>query len=35
VLAEAAYKALGARNLEVVFPQSGLQRRNFLNIVQV
>jgi uncharacterized protein (DUF1501 family) len=35
VLAEAAYKTLSARNLEVVFPQSGLQRRNFLNILQV
>jgi len=35
VLGEAAYKTLGARNLEVVFPESGLQRRNFLNILQV
>jgi uncharacterized protein (DUF1501 family) len=35
VLGEAAYKTLGARNLDVVFPQSGLQRRNFLNILQV
>ncbi len=35
VLGEAAYKTLGARNMEVVFPQSGLQRRNFLNILQV
>lgn len=35
VLAEAAYKTLGARNLEVVFPQANLQRRNFLNILQV
>jgi len=35
VLAEAAYKTLGARHLEVMFPQSGLQRRNFLNILQV
>jgi uncharacterized protein (DUF1501 family) len=35
VLAEAAYKTLGARNLEVVFPQANLQRRSFLNILQV
>jgi uncharacterized protein (DUF1501 family) len=35
VLSEAAYRTLGARNLELVFPQSGLQRRNFLNILQV
>jgi uncharacterized protein (DUF1501 family) len=35
VLSEAAYKTLGAQDLEVVFPQSGLQRRNFLNILQV
>lgn len=35
VLAEAAYMTLGARNLELVFPQSNLQRRNFLNILQV
>ncbi|MGA8530981.1 MAG: DUF1501 domain-containing protein [Acidobacteriaceae bacterium] len=35
VLSEAAYKTLGARNLEMVFPQSGLSRRNFLNILQV
>jgi uncharacterized protein (DUF1501 family) len=35
VLAEAADKTLGARNLEVVFPHSGLQRKNFLNILQV
>jgi uncharacterized protein (DUF1501 family) len=35
VLGEASYKTLGAPNLEVVFPESGLQRRNFLNILQV
>jgi uncharacterized protein (DUF1501 family) len=35
VLAEAADKTLGAQNLEVVFPHSGLQRKNFLNILQV
>ena len=35
VLGEAAFKTLGARNLELVFPQSGLQNNNFLNIVQV
>ncbi|HEX4039209.1 MAG TPA: DUF1501 domain-containing protein [Acidobacteriaceae bacterium] len=35
VLAEAAYKTLGSRNLELVFPQSGLQRKDFLNILQV
>jgi len=35
VLGEAAYKTLGASNMEVVFPQSNLQRRNFLNILQV
>jgi len=35
VLSEAAYTTLGARNLELVFPQSGMQRRDFLNILQV
>ena len=35
VLGEAAYKTLGARDMQIVFPQSGLQRRNFLNILQV
>jgi uncharacterized protein (DUF1501 family) len=35
VLGEAAFKTLGARNLELVFPQSGLQNSNFLNILQV
>ncbi len=35
VLGETAYKTLGARQLDVVFPESGLQRRNFLNILQV
>jgi uncharacterized protein (DUF1501 family) len=35
VLAEAAFRTLGSRNLEVVFPQSGLQRNDFLNILQV
>lgn len=35
VLSEAAYKTLGARNVEIVFPQSGLSRKDFLNILQV
>ncbi len=35
VLAEAAFKTLGSRNLELVFPQSGLRRKDFLNILQV
>ena len=35
VLSEAAYRTLGARNLELVFPQSGIQKRDFLNILQV
>jgi uncharacterized protein (DUF1501 family) len=35
VLGEAAFKTLGARNMELVFPQSGLGRKDFLNILQV
>ncbi|MGC2638034.1 MAG: DUF1501 domain-containing protein [Acidobacteriaceae bacterium] len=35
VLGEAAFRTLGARNLDLVFPQSGLNKSNFLNIVQV
>jgi uncharacterized protein (DUF1501 family) len=34
VLSEAAFKTLGSRNLELVFPQSGLDRKDFLNILQ-
>jgi uncharacterized protein (DUF1501 family) len=33
VLGEAAYKTLGARNLEVVFPGSQVQPREFLNFI--
>jgi uncharacterized protein (DUF1501 family) len=35
VLGEAAFKTLGSRNLEVVFPQSSLNKRDFLNFLQV
>jgi uncharacterized protein (DUF1501 family) len=35
VLGEAAYQTLGARNLDLVFPQSGLQRKYFLNLLEV
>jgi uncharacterized protein (DUF1501 family) len=35
VLGEAAYKTLGARNLEVVFPGAQLQNSRFLNILKV
>ncbi len=35
VLGEAASKTLGARNLEIVFPESGLQNNHFLNIIKV
>jgi uncharacterized protein (DUF1501 family) len=35
VLAEASFKTLGSRNLEVVFPQARLRRKDFLNILQV
>ncbi len=35
VLGEAAFRTLGARNLELVFPQAGLNRSDFLNILQV
>lgn len=35
VLGEAAYQTLGAHNLGLVFPESGLQKRHFLNILQV
>jgi uncharacterized protein (DUF1501 family) len=34
VLGEAAYKTLGARNLEVVFPEAGLQNSRFLNLLK-
>ncbi len=35
VLGEAAFKTLGARNLEAVFPSAGLQNNNFLNFLKV
>ncbi|HEX4007075.1 MAG TPA: DUF1501 domain-containing protein [Acidobacteriaceae bacterium] len=35
VLGEAAFKTLGSRNLDFVFPKSGLNSNNFLNIVKV
>jgi uncharacterized protein (DUF1501 family) len=35
VLGEAAYKTLGARNLEVVFPGAQLESSHFLDIVKV
>ncbi|HEY0796973.1 MAG TPA: DUF1501 domain-containing protein [Acidisarcina sp.] len=35
VLGEAAYKTLGAKNLEVVFPGAQLQSNHFLDIVKV
>jgi uncharacterized protein (DUF1501 family) len=35
VLGEAAFRTLGARNLDLVFPQSGLKTNNLLNIIQV
>lgn len=34
VLGEAAYKTVGARNLDLVFPGAGLRSASFLNIVQ-
>ena len=34
VLGEAAYKTLGAKNLEVVFPGAGLQNNRFLNLLK-
>jgi uncharacterized protein (DUF1501 family) len=33
VLGEAAYKTLGARNLDLVFPGAALQSKSFLNII--
>lgn len=35
VLGEAAFRTLGSRNLELVFPNSRLRANNFLNILQV
>lgn len=35
VLSEAAFRTLGAQNLSLVFPQSGFDRKDFLNILQV
>lgn len=35
VLGEAAYKTLGARNLEQIFPQSSLKNNSFLEILKV
>lgn len=35
VLGEAAYKTVGAKNLDLVFPGSGLQSNHFLNVVKV
>ena len=34
VLGEAAYKTLGSRNLDLVFPQSNLRNSNFLEILK-
>jgi uncharacterized protein (DUF1501 family) len=34
VLGEAAYRTLGSKNLELVFPAAGLKDRNFLNILK-
>lgn len=34
VLGEAAYRTLGAKNLEVVFPAAGLKNHGFLNILK-
>jgi hypothetical protein len=31
VLAEAAYRSLGAKNLEVIFPGAQVEPRQFLN----
>jgi uncharacterized protein (DUF1501 family) len=33
VLGEAAYKTLGAKNLELVFPESQVQPSEFLNFI--
>lgn len=35
VLGEAAYKTVGARNLDIVFPGAQLQNNHFLNILKV
>jgi uncharacterized protein (DUF1501 family) len=35
VLGEAAYKTLGAKDLELVFPGAQLKSKNFLNLVSV
>jgi uncharacterized protein (DUF1501 family) len=35
VLGEAAYRTLGSRNLEIVFPSSNIKTNNFLNIIKV
>lgn len=35
VLGEAAYKTVGARNLDLVFPGAGLKNNHFLNIMKV
>jgi uncharacterized protein (DUF1501 family) len=35
VLGEAAYKTLGAKNLDLVFPGAGLKSQDFLNLVRV
>jgi uncharacterized protein (DUF1501 family) len=35
VLGEAAYRTLGSKNLELVFPAAGLKDRSFLNILKV
>jgi len=34
VLGEAAFKTLGARNLEITFPGSSLQNNSFLNFLK-
>ena len=33
VLGEAVYTTLGARNLDVVFPQAGLHQQQFLGLI--
>ncbi|HTD55751.1 MAG TPA: DUF1501 domain-containing protein, partial [Silvibacterium sp.] len=35
VLGEAAFKTIGARNLEIVFPGSGIETSRFLNFLKV
>jgi len=35
VLGEAAFKTLGSKNMETVFPGAGLQTNHFLNLLKV